>query len=275
MNPSRTDQIKSTTKIALTVVILITVRRSLRSIAIGAATAEAVLVVFLFLILLRNKGARPKLENSRLDRILQIIFKRIPEPVVRFAIMEWKILSTAVTFPWKGNTRKEKANEFSFTQTSSYPQFLVGILLLMVFEGFIVHLFVIPAFFSSHSIKVQWGLAAMEIYAFLWLLGDYLLLKQSRHRITGDHLEINFGARYSISIPRNSIERIVVPTSLDFDQSVSQAFAVRCFKRDPVTIVLALKSDTKISPSIGREKRVRYIALTLDDQEKFLLASAT
>ena len=61
---------------------------------------------------------------------------------------------------------------------------------------------------AQWNAKAAWAWTALDLWAAVWLLGDYHALRLKRSYFDGDAFHLQFGVRWSLSIPLANIASI-------------------------------------------------------------------
>jgi hypothetical protein len=74
---------------------------------------------------------------------------------------------------------------------------------LLAAEGIGMHLLL-----AQWSAKAAWAWTALDLWAVIWLLGDYHALRLKRSFIDDEVFHLQFGVRWSLTIPLDNIASI-------------------------------------------------------------------
>jgi hypothetical protein len=99
-------------------------------------------------------------------------------------------------FGWRQQPeRHERAA--TFHERNGWSTILVCIFVLIAAEGLAMHLFL-----ARWSAMAAWAWTVLDLWAVIWLLGDYQALRLRRSWIDDDALHVHYGMRWSVVIPR-------------------------------------------------------------------------
>jgi hypothetical protein len=94
----------------------------------------------------------------------------------------------------------------TFHRRSGWGSIVACILVMFAAEGIGVHLFV-----QRWSHRGAWILTILDIWGFVWLIGDYHAFRVRPLLVTDDAIQLRFGFRWTATIPRDnvlSVERL-------------------------------------------------------------------
>ncbi len=105
-------------------------------------------------------------------------------------------------FGWRQKPEAH-ARALTFHERNGWGTIVICIYVLIAVEGLAMHLFL-----SRWSVFAAWSWTALDLWAALWLLGDYHGLRLRRSWIDDDALHIRYGLRWTVTIPRELIASI-------------------------------------------------------------------
>jgi hypothetical protein len=160
---------------------------------------------------------------------------------------------------WREQPAEVEGHAFTVHERSGWSTILACIIVLIVAEGLGMHLLL-----SRWSTIAAWAWTGFDLWAIVWLLGDYQALRLRRSSIDAEALHLRYGVRWSVSVP---LAKIV---------SVEEVRAESDWKRKDVLKVAMLEEPrwlvTFDEPVVvkglaGLRKTVRALALLPDDDE--------
>ena len=160
---------------------------------------------------------------------------------------------------WREKPEEVEGHAFTVHERSGWGTILACIIVLIVAEGIGMHLLL-----SRWKPVVAWVWTGFDLWAIVWLLGDYHALRLRRSSIDAEALHLRYGMRWSVTVP---LEKIV---------SVEEVRAESDWKRKDVLKVAMLEEPrwlvTFDEPVVVKglaalRKTVRAIALLPDDDE--------
>jgi hypothetical protein len=160
---------------------------------------------------------------------------------------------------WREQPAEVEGHAFTVHERSGWSTILACIIVLIVAEGIGMHLLL-----SRWNQIAAWAWTGFDLWAIVWLLGDYQALRLRRSSIDAEALHLRYGMRWSVSVP---LAKIV---------SVEEVRAESDWKRKDVLKVAMLEEPrwlvTFDEPVVvkglaGLRKTVRALALLPDDDE--------
>lgn len=120
-------------------------------------------------------------------------------------VVESELLMLRYAFlGWRDKPEEVEGRAITFHERSGWPTILACIFVLLAAEGLGMHLLL-----ARWSATAAWTWTALDLWAAVWLIGDYHALRTRRSSLTSDALHIRFGLRWSVTIPLALIERVV------------------------------------------------------------------
>lgn len=160
---------------------------------------------------------------------------------------------------WREKPAEVEGHAFTVHERSGWPTVLACILVLIVAESIGMHLLL-----AAWKPLAAWIWTGMDLWAVIWLLGDYQALRLKRSSIDSEALHLRYGMRWSVSVPLANIV------------SVEELREEREWKRKDVLKVAMLEEPrwliTFDEPVVaqglaGLRKTIGAIALLPDDEE--------
>jgi hypothetical protein len=164
-------------------------------------------------------------------------------------------------FGWFQKFRNEdfKGIAFSYHRKSGYGA-IHGILSLVLLVE-TVGLHVIVAHWST---VIAWIFTILSIYTFLWLIGDYHAIRLQPVLLEERTLYFRIGFRWRGRISLNEIDDVKFVEEF---RSKPKGY-LRASILSP-RVVVCLKSPVRIYGVLGIKRDAKFIALSIDDREKF------
>jgi hypothetical protein len=106
-------------------------------------------------------------------------------------------------FCWRKQPAETGGRPFTLHERSGWGTVVACILVLLVAESIGLHLLV-----QMWSMKAAWVVTFFDVWGILWLLGDYHALRLRRSTVTDDAVELRYGLRWSLTIPRSNIASV-------------------------------------------------------------------
>lgn len=216
--------------------------------------------------------------TQRREHMLKQIQRRIPGRLAEAVVIELEtFLEFFRYFVRKGWKLEEpKKDEFSFMSESSYPYLLTGMILIILADGPILHFFVIPAVFAPSNQAVAHFVAiVLNLYALVWILGDYFALRRSYHRLTDEGIEFGFGLRASFKIEKENIEAIEPLDQESCRNQCTKKSRMRLSTSDSPNVCVRLKESRILGQRFLPARAVKCVHLFLDSPGGFLDQSTT
>lgn len=160
-------------------------------------------------------------------------------------------------FGWRQQPEpRERA--ITFHERNGWGTILICIFVMIAAEGLAMHLFL-----SRWSALAAWGWTALDLWAAIWLLGDYHGLRLRRSWIDGEALHVRHGLRWTVTIPRELI------ASIDeiHDQSKwKRKDVLKIAMLDEPRWLITLREPVVARGMVGMRKSIRALAV-LPDQD--------
>jgi hypothetical protein len=167
---------------------------------------------------------------------------------------------------WRMRPRAE-ANAFTLHRESGWPMAAVGLGLVLLVEGFPMHVLV-----ARSNPALAWGITALGVLSLFWLIGDFQGLRLRPCRIERDALLVRVGLRWKARVPLALIAAVSA-VGADAPPRREPGYLRATVIGDP-TVLLRLSEPVKASGPYGLTRGVRTIGLAPDDQAGFLAALA-
>lgn len=191
---------------------------------------------------------------------------------------ELKLLWLGVTGWWKPDPIPDNKTSFSCYKESGWIGFLSAIILLVLFEGLAIQVFLYgksPLIVYIHS--------GLEVYGIVWLLGDFQAIKKNLIRLSDTLLQVRVGFRWAIEIPLINISAAYEgqPEAIDAVVEWKMDEFIKEVKVPGYSVIslmgkanlhLVLKEPMKIRGWFGQIKNIDRIGLEIDSPAEFLQA---
>ncbi len=107
-------------------------------------------------------------------------------------------------FGWRMKPSETRGRVLTFHERNGWSTILVCIFVVIAAEGVGMHLLLL----KTWSAYAAWAWTCMDLWAAMWLLGDYHALRLRRTFLDDDALHLRYGLRWSAVIPRENIASI-------------------------------------------------------------------
>jgi hypothetical protein len=183
-----------------------------------------------------------------------------PTPVAAIVASEITLLYYALA-GWKLKPPVPPAPAITFHQRSGWGTVLAAILLLIAAEGIGMHLLL-----AMWSPVAAWGWTALDLWAALWLLGDYHALRLRPSWVDRHGLHLRFGMRWTLLVPHEQVASIETIRS---EEQWKRKDVLKVAILESPSTLITLREPLTANGLAGLRKTVRAIAL-LPDQEQAL-----
>ena len=160
-------------------------------------------------------------------------------------------------------TLADDADAFAYRGARS-PSLLAAVATVLLIETVVLHLLLV----GRHPL-VAWALTAGSALTLVWLAADHRAMGSGRVRVHPAEVEVHVGRRLRGTVPRALIARAVAPTWRDIPE-VPDGYLDATRPAEP-NVLLALRAPVTMR-LFGMPRRVRLIALHLDEPARFLAA---
>jgi hypothetical protein len=165
-------------------------------------------------------------------------------------------------FCWRKNAEvPQGATAVTVHQRSGWGSIVACIIVLIGFESIGVHLFV-----SRWSVTTAWVLTSLDLYAILWLIGDYHALRLRPTLITGDTIEIRYGLRSTATIARDDIASI---ENVSAESDWKRRGVLKMAMLDAPRTLIRLRRPVVAGGLVGLRRTIDAIAILPDNEESF------
>ncbi len=173
--------------------------------------------------------------------------------IAEFVRAEATMLYYAI-FGW---TKKPEREGITFHQQAGWGSILVCIFVLLAAEGLGMHLLLL-----HWSVKAAWIWTGLDLWAVMWLLGDYHGLRLRHSFVDDDAFHLRLGMRWSLSIPR---ENIAALEPIQSESEWKRKGVLKVAILDEPCWLLTLREPMTAHGLAGLRKTVTALALRPDD----------
>jgi hypothetical protein len=157
-------------------------------------------------------------------------------------------------FCWR---KKPDQRGTSFHERNGWSSIVACIIVLIAAESIGVHFFL-----RMWKPAAAWLWTAFDVWAIVWLLGDYHALRLRRTTIDADALHLRFGMRWNATVPLAQIESI---REIREERDWKRRDVLRIAILDEPRWLIALREPILVHGLIGMTKEVRAFAVLPDD----------
>ncbi len=193
---------------------------------------------------------------------IQIAVKDIlPEKIAHFFATELTVFYY-VFFDWKKH--KSRKNTFTYNKEGSYNGVILGIILVILIETFVLHVLV-----SKWSISLAWVLTVLSVYTLFQLIALFKSISKRPIVYNEEKKEVllRFGFAGKAVIKTGNIERVAL-TSKDIEDNSIQYLSF-LGKLSGHNTIIYFKELVEYESVYGIKKQTKALALMLDDKQCF------
>lgn len=162
-------------------------------------------------------------------------------------------------YAFTGWTKKPEREGITFHRNAGWGSILACILVLIAAEGLGMHLLL-----TRWSTRAAWIWTALDLWAVVWLLGDYHALRLRHSYIDADAFHLRYGMRWTLTIPRSNIASIdEVRSESDWQRKDILRVAIL----DEPRWLITLREPMVAQGLAGMRKTVRGVALRADEDD--------
>ena len=220
----------------------------------GGAVAETLLIGALVYRLTKFRKSESSDPYERMHNAARVI---AVNGAVATAIASEAAMFYYALFCWKKKPSDERA--ITFHQRNDWATILVCILVLIAFEGVGMHLLI--ARWKPHA---AWLWTAFDLWAAIWLLGDYHALRLRRTTIDADTLHLRYGMRWSADI---ALEDIISVDDVQNEREWKRRGVLKVAILDEPRWLIRLRDPLVVRGLAGIRKTVTAIAILPDDED--------
>ncbi len=175
--------------------------------------------------------------------------------VAELIASEFTLLYYAL-FCWRKKPAAQ-ANAMTFHERNGWSTILVCIFVLIAAEGLAMHLFL-----ARWSAQAAWGWTALDLWAVLWLLGDYHALRLRLTSLDADALHLRYGMRWSADIDRTNIASV---EAVRDERQWKRRGILKIALLDEPRWLITLREPVVVRGLAGLRKEIRALAILPDD----------
>ena len=219
--------------------------------------AELSLVTALVMRVRRAAKSRGNSDDPY-ERILNAARALIGETRVAEVVASEVAMVYYALFTWRKKPSAVAGRAFTLHERCGWGTILVCIYVLIVAEGIGMHLLL-----ARWSTVAAWIWTTFDLWAMLWLLGDYQGLELRRSYLSDDALHIRYGLRWNVAVPLASI------ASIDDVQGEwkQQPGVLRVAMLEEPRVLITLEEPIVAKGLAGLRKTIHAIAFLPDDDE--------
>jgi hypothetical protein len=223
---------------------------------VSGAVVEVAMVV---LLVRRLRGAARQFGSTAGDDLL-VRIGALTDPVLRVLGAELAVVHYAFAGPFLRPRRTE--HEFAYTAESGAGGLLLGVGMLILFEGIAVHFLL-----AAWSPRVAWIHAGLGAYSLLWLAAAYQAARLRPVVLTPDRLLVRTSLLWAAAVPRAAIVSVTPVDGVARERETLRA----AFGTAP-NLLLSLSEPVKARGLLGLERTVSRIALHVDEPARLARA---
>ena len=155
--------------------------------------------------------------------------------------------------------KKAEARGTTFHERSGWPSIVVCIIVLIVAESIGMHFFL-----RMWKPSAAWIWTGLDLWAIVWLLGDYHALRLRPTTVDSEALNLQFGMRWNVRIPLENIESI---REIREEGEWKRRDVLRVAILDEPRWLITLREPLVAHGLAGFEKTIRALALLPDNDE--------
>jgi hypothetical protein len=155
---------------------------------------------------------------------------------------------------------------FSYHKNSEY----FGVFLMLV-HAMLIEIIAVHVMFMQYSHTIAWIATILDLYALVFLIGDYQAIRKSPVVIQNNCIHLQKGLRFHLTVPLEKVEEIhrfegeKLPESRE-----SFTLTLAGFEKLPPQFEIRLSEAVEGRRVFGLKRDVRRIFLIVDEPERFL-----
>jgi hypothetical protein len=185
----------------------------------------------------------------------------LPERLAVLVASEWRVLGAALA--WLTRRPLRTRSGFGALATSTYPAFALALVVMCGVEAPAVHVLV-HALAGARAGVLHLAVLVLHVYSLMWLAGDLRLLREARHQLQREGVDLSLGARAQVFVPYRAIRSA--------ELGVAREGALRITPKDTPNVQLELAEPLRVSRLLGLGRTARRLALYVDEPEAFVAA---
>ncbi|SFK36586.1 hypothetical protein SAMN04487936_11253 [Halobacillus dabanensis] len=155
---------------------------------------------------------------------------------------------------------------FSYHKNSEY----FGVFLMLV-HAMLIEIIAVHVMLLQYSHTIAWIATILDVYALVFLIGDYQAIRKSPVVIQNNLIHLQKGLRFHISVPLEKVEEIRrFQGETLLEDRYSFALVLAGFEKQPPQFEVLLNEGIEGRRLFGFKREVRRIYLTVDEPERFL-----
>jgi hypothetical protein len=161
-------------------------------------------------------------------------------------------------FVWRKREAADDERSMTFHRRHEWSTIVICLLVLIAFESVGVHLLLM-----RWSTGAAWFWTAMDVWAMVWLIGDYHALRLRRTTFDDETLELRYGMRWSARI---ALDNIAAIEEIAAESEWKQRGVLKVAILDAPRWLITLREPVIANGLAGLRKSIRAIALLPDDE---------
>ncbi|WP_075342008.1 hypothetical protein [Tenacibaculum agarivorans] len=192
-----------------------------------------------------------------LDNLAKELF---PARIANFLVMEIKVFYYAF-FKWK--SKEFKPNEYSYHKEGSYQGILIGIMLIILIETFVLHMLLVKI-----SVVLAWILSVLSVYTIIQFFALYKSLRFNPVYVDDKNkkLYLFFGFFGKAVIDFKNIDKVQI-NSKESNEVNHLAFIGKLTGHN---VIVQLNQEAAYTSMYGMIKKADNFAIVIDDKKKFV-----
>jgi hypothetical protein len=219
----------------------------------GGAVAETLLIGALIYRLAKFRKSDSSDPYERFHNAAQTI---AGNGVIATAIASEVAMFYYALFCWKKKPSDERA--ITFHQRNDWSTILICILVMIGFESIGMHLFI-----AQWKPAAAWLWTAFDLWAAIWLLGDYHALRLRHTTIDDDALHLRYGMRWHADVALTSIISI---DDVQNENEWKRRGVLKVAILDEPRWLIRLRDPIVARGLAGMRKTITAIAMLPDDE---------
>jgi len=138
----------------------------------------------------------------------------------------------------------------------------------------VIDMVAIDLFLSRSSAIVAAIFTLMNLAGIAWFIREYVALGRGGIAIGDESLHFSVGTVYRLDVPTAMVETATKPTWKDIPQAgmpEAQDF-LNLTKQASPNVLLRLRNEVELALPLGRKRKVKRLAMHLDDPDSFVNA---
>ncbi|CAL2082732.1 hypothetical protein [Tenacibaculum sp. 190524A02b] len=165
-------------------------------------------------------------------------------------------------FTWK--SKKLANNEFSYHKLSGSIGLVGAIILVLVVETFVVHVWLV-----KWSLVVTWILTGLSAYSILMLLGHAKAIIKRPHLLNQNTLVLKQGLIGTCSIPLDNLKNIIFTSNLSEKETANAYYLTPLGEMESFNTVVYLQKPQEVNFMYGFKRSYTILLLSIDNKKAF------